>query len=87
MTEQNSAAPEPTLELVLHIAVPGVWMDDINEMVPEYYDDPVGYVLDPDGMGLDPRVHITVITTGDESGPIVHSYDCRVVGADVRSRV
>lgn len=74
--------PEPRRVLVLHIEVPGVWVDDLDETAEEYFrGDYLDAVTDHDGMGLDRQVGLTVVVHGDESGPMVHAYTCRVVGA------
>lgn len=78
--------------LVLHIEVPGIWADDLPQSA--------AFCSEPDEPGpeeylfvvteewMRPEVGLTVVTlpgeksTNDDFG--VHSYDARVVGAEVR---
>lgn len=77
--------PEPKKVLVLHVEVPGVWVDDLDAMADEHFE---GDYFDAvtDGMGLNEQVGLTVLIEGDESGPMVQAYSCRVVAAEVMDR-
>ncbi len=78
---------EPKKVLVLHVEVPGVWVDDLDADAEEFYGgDRLEAVTDPGGMGMVETVGLTVAVEGDESGVLVHSYTCRVVGAETRDR-
>ncbi len=79
--------PEQTRTLVLHIAVPGVWVDDLDEMATDCYEgDYFDAVTDSDGMGLDEQVALMVVVRGDEDGPMTFGYTGRVVAVEVHDR-
>lgn len=79
--------PEPRRVLVLHIEVPDVWADDLDENVAEFYNgDYLDAVLDPDCMGLSEDVALALVVLGDESGPLAFAKTGRVVGAEARAR-
>lgn len=86
-TTTGDDVSDPRKVLLLTIEVPGVWVDDLDENAAEYFGgDYLEAVLDSDCMGLNEQVGLTVLVEGDESGPMVHAYTCRVVGAATKDR-
>lgn len=83
---------EPTKKLVLHIEVPGVWVDDLptaaalvagrDQPTPEDY----LFVVTEEWMR--PEVGLTIVTLPGEKNLNedfeVHAYNGRIVGAEVR---
>jgi len=85
---------EPTKTLILHIAVPGVWADDLpesaavwalgDEPTPEDY---LNVVLEE---WFRPEVGLTVVTQPGEKNTnddfMVRAFDGQIVGAEVRDK-
>ena len=84
--------PKPTKRLILHIEVPGIWADDLEEHA--------GYMSEPDPPDAEDRLYVvteewmrddvglTIVTRpgdkcmNDDFG--VHAYTATIVGAEVR---
>lgn len=73
----------PTKELVLTIVVPGYWADDLDAAADEHFG---GSRFDTftDDQGVSEYATLTMLATGDESGPMVQAFNVRIV--DVATR-
>lgn len=84
----------PTKTLVLHIAVPGIWADDLDEHA-RYMSEPAepgpGDRLEVVLNGwMREEVGLTIVSVPDEKSMnhefTIHAYDALVVGAELRER-
>lgn len=83
---------KPKKVLVLHIEVPGVWADDLDESAKSYADgekptaeDYLDVITEE---WMRPEVGLTIVTLPGEKSTNddfeVHAYTCRIVGAEAR---
>lgn len=77
---------DPTKVLVLHVEVPGFYVEDLQEAADEWCDGDVGRIVTDEMIRAE--VGVTFVTVPGEkclnSDFEVESRTCRVVGAEVR---
>ncbi len=84
--------PEPTKTLILHIAVPGIWADDLPQAAAEWAatDEPTpqDYLDAVTEEWMRQEVGLTIVSLPGDGNLNdeyeVHAYDGRIVGAEVR---
>lgn len=83
---KNGEWQEPTKVLVLHVEVPGFYVEDLQEVADEYCDGDVGFIVTDEMIRAE--VGVTFVTRPGEkclnSDFEVEARTCRVVGAEVR---
>lgn len=77
---------DPTKVLVLHVEVPGIYVEDLQAAADEFCDGDVRHIVTEEIMR--PELGVTFVSQPGEknlnSEFEVHALTCRIVGAEVR---